>query len=364
MVVFSAGRLRAAVAPYHAVLLRVWSPRFSLGIVAAALGLAALAWWLRAAPVAAALVAFGATAPVVLYLWLLRRIAFSLGRPDLSLAATLIYGGATLSLMGLAIAGGGLGVNGAILLTGVAAAGASGFLARRLRWPASTGHPPADLARRHLRYGRWALGAEAVNWALTSGPILILPLWLGLRAAAELRMLGLVFMPLLQVASVASLLLLHRLAGARRADPMTVLTAFFVLAGGGAAYALAAVVGAPSLIPRVLGAEYPLDAPLLAIAGCGATCLVAAQAFIVALRARERTGSVLAANLVALLLLLALLPAALPFGVPGVAAAQGAGFAGAMLAAALLSTRRVHAALKTWQPFPGERRKTEPEPAP
>lgn len=350
MVVFSAGRLRRALPSYHGLLLGRWSMAFGIACGAVALMLAVLATALGTGQIGAALAAFAAVAPFVLHLWLLRRMAFSLGRPDLSFTATLIYAGATLSAIGAMLAFGALGVTGAILASGFAAAAGSVFLTARLRWPARTDSAPRDLVARHLRYGRWALGAEAVNWAQTSGPILILPLWLGLAASAELRMLALVFMPLLQVASVASLILLRHLAGNARPDPAAIITTFLTLAGGAAAYTLAVVAGWTGIGPKLLGAGYAIDPVLIAIGGCGATCLVAAQAFIVTLRARERTGAVLAANLAALLMLAALMPAALPHGVRGVVTAQAIAWAVALVVSGLLAAARPR--LGEWLPFP------------
>ncbi|TPE49903.1 hypothetical protein [Amaricoccus solimangrovi] len=362
MLVFSAGRLRDALPRYHRLLLGRWSIRFSLGLVAAGLAPAAFALARGAAPVAAALLAFALAAPPILYLWLLRRIAFALGRPGLSLAATLIHAAATLGLLGAARALGGLGPAAAILGPALAAVAASAFLARRLSWPPGSATPPADLRARHLAYGRWALGAEAVNWALTNGPLLVPPLWLGLAAAAQLRMLALVFMPLSQASAVASLLLLRRFARTGGGDAMTTITALLGFAGGGAAYTLATVAAWTKAEPHLLGPDYRIEPLLLAIAGCGATCLVAAQAFIVNLRARERTGAVLAASLVALATLAALLPAALPHGVAGVLTAQAAAWGAALLAAGLLAT--LPAVSARARHFPGETGTTEPEAAP
>jgi O-antigen/teichoic acid export membrane protein len=340
MVVLGAGRLRGAIAPYHARLLGGWSVVASLGVAGAGMGLAGIAALLGWGAIAVALAAFAAAAPVILYLWLLRRIAFALGRIDLSAAATALYAGTTGALAVAALALGLFGTGTAILATGVAAALACVFLRARLRWPPATEAPPPRLWALHLAYGRWALGAEVVAWALANAPILAAPAWLGLAAAAELRALGLLFMPLLQVASVASLLLLRRFAGTGGVDRATQTRAFLLLGGGGALYALGVVALGPALIPRVFGVEYRLDAAVLATAGFGATCLVAAQAFVVALRAAERTRPVLFANLAALSLLVLLAPGAARHDLLGITTAQAAAAAAALLVAALLAAPR------------------------
>ncbi|PZQ51252.1 MAG: hypothetical protein DI556_03520 [Rhodovulum sulfidophilum] len=339
MVVLGAGPLRDALAPYHARLLRRWSALIGLALLLLGLAAAAGAAWLGASDLARACAAFAVATPAILHLWLLRRIAFALGRVDLSAAATAIYAAATLALSVAALAFGRFGLGAAILAPAAAAAVASAALRARLRWPAAAAPPPDGLVARHLAYGRWALGAEAAAWALTNGPVLLAPLWLGLAAAGELRALGLAFMPLLQIASVASLLLLRRFAG-EGVGVATRRRVFLLLGTGGALYTLAATALGPWLLPRLLGPDYALTPALLATAGLGATCLVAAQAFVTALRAETRTASVLAANLAALTVFAGLAPIAAAQGLLGVTLAQTLGAATSLLVAAGLANRR------------------------
>ena len=350
MVVFSAGRPAGAVAGYHAALTGAWSAGIGLGLAALALLAAGLAQALGASGIAPPLAAFAAGGPPVLHLWLLRRIAFARGRADLSLAATLLYAALTLGLLGAALGLGRLGPVAAILASGAGAGVAAAALAFRLgARPGSARKAPRGMLGRHLAYGAPALGAEAAAWALTSGPVLLLPLWLGLAAAAELRLLALVFMPLLQIGSVASLLLLREMAapGGSRAPSR----ASRALGGSAAAYALAAALIGPALAPRLFGPGYALGPGLIGLAGAGAALLVATQPFLAALRARRRARAVLAAHCAALAALALALPLAAPLGLPGIALAQALAAATLLAAAAALAGRPDPAALAEWQPF-------------
>ena len=342
MFVFSAGRLRGAVAAYHAALRRHWSVGFSVMVMAGGSALAGVAAAFGSVELAKCMVAFALVSPIILYFWLLRRMAFVLGRIDLSAAASALYGAALLISAALVVWAAGINAMGAIVLSGLAAAIGAVFLRARLAWPTGGDAAPGDLPTQHLRYGRWALGAEMVNWALINGPILLLPIWFGLTASAELRALNLFFMPLLQVVSVASMLLLRDFAGRPGGTPDrgAVLRAFWLLLGGGGAYSAMMWLAGPRLAPLVFGDAYRMPASLLAFAGIGVTCLVAAQAFFVALRARERSMQVFVAHLSALGVMLCLLPVAIAHGIAGMLVAQAAGWVVAIVVAIVMIERR------------------------
>ncbi len=353
MIIFSAGRPPAEVAGYHRALVGAWSGWLSLGLGLLALLLVAVAAAFGAPAIARPLGALALGAPPVLSLWLLRRIAFARGRADLSLAATLLYATLTLGLAAAAFGFGQLGPVTAILACGAGAAVAAIALALHLGVrPGRAAAAPRRTGRRHLAYGAPALGAEAAAWALTNAPVLALPVWQGLAAAAELRLLGLLLMPLLQIGSVASLVLLRDMAASGRAAvPRHAVRA---LAAGALAYALAAVLFGPTLAPRLFGPGYAPGGALIALAGAGAALLVAAQPFIASLRARRRAGDVLAAHCAALATLALALPFAGPLGLPGVVLAQTLAAATLLAAAALRARRPGGAALAEWQPFGSE----------
>lgn len=348
MFVFGATRFRMVQRQYHAALRWRWTIIFSLGVIAIGGPLAAIAWMMDS-PVALDLAVFTLVSPIILYLWLLRRIAFALGQIHLATIAVAIYAVVLFALAGGAWAAGGLTTLSAILFTGIAATMGSLALRiglRRAERDASRGDgggdlPAAEMVRAHVHYGRWALGAEALAWALINGPILILPLWLGLASAAQLRALNLVFMPLLQVVSVASMLLLRSHARTGGGAPrQVVLRDWALLAGGAVLYGLLVCLMGPYLLTAIFGPDYMLDATTLAIAAFGAVMLVSSQAFVVVLRAQERTRAVFTANLVALAIFGLLAPFAMPAGVTGMLLAQATAWATALLVTAALSERR------------------------
>ena len=105
-------------------------------------------------------------------------------------------------------------------------------------------------------------------------------------------------------------------------------------------YGLLVCLMGPYLLTAIFGPDYMLDATTLAIAAFGAVMLVSSQAFVVVLRAQERTRAVFTANLVALAIFGLLAPFAMPAGVTGMLLAQATAWATALLVTAALSERR------------------------
>lgn len=343
MFIFSARRYLGSIGDYHAHLRSNWSILFGVAVWSCGVLLAIPAFAIGSDVLGWCLVIFAFISPFILYLWLLRRMAFILSRIDLSAAASGIYACVLLLTAVIASITSGLDAVGAIALSGLAAIVAAIFLLRLLPWPKAIGASLQDLPLQHFRYGRWALGSEMINWVLINGPILLMPIWFGLAASGQLRTINLLFMPMLQIVSVSSMLLMRELARTSNVDQNVskIRQFFYVLLIGGTAYSVVVWVTGPTVAPLIFGESYRLDARVLVLAGAGVTFLIAAQAFFVALRMREQPLLVLIVHAVALAVLLCSIPFIIRYGIMGVLGAQAFGWFTAMIVAGAL-VRRHH----------------------
>lgn len=339
MFVLGGSRFSDCLRGYH-MMLRGWgSLYFGLSVSVCGAVLAAAAA-VAGSSIAAPLMAFALTSPFVLYLWLMRRAAFAVGRVDLAAAGGAAYAVLLLGPVIFLDMIGFLSAVNAILLTGVASSLAAVLLHFRLALPQGASVAPSDIAQAHLRYGRWALSAEAVNWALVNSPIMLLPIWYGLAQSAELRVLSLLYMPMLQIAAVASLLMLRSFSRETRVVGWAQVAAISgALAGFATTYTIVILVIGASTLALATNDVYRLSSGTLALAGLGYALLVAAQAPIAALRAKGKARLVFSANLIGLLVFAALAPMALPHGIEGMLAAQAAAWTTSLIMAVVLYTR-------------------------
>ncbi|MBR0703706.1 hypothetical protein JQ599_27635 [Bradyrhizobium diazoefficiens] len=334
MFVFSAQRFRAQIASYHRRLVYTWSLAFGAGVAATGLSLALIAIILQSPPpLTKSLIAFSLTSPALLYFWLLRRIAFVLGRLDLAVLGGTVYGIALILGLGLAWKLAVLSSSVGIALSGIAAVLAACTIATLLKRPMSAECSPPDMLYQHLRYGRWAFGSEVVNWLISNGPLLILPLWFGLTASATFRVLILLFMPLQQITAALNTLYLRKIAS----DKSTRTVRHFWLQASllflaACIYTIAASLAGPHLLLLIFGNEYSLDSGSIWLAGAGVTFFVTTQNLLVALRANERSSLVLAVHLIAISAMLLLTPLVATYGIVGALSIQTIGWACAMVA--------------------------------
>ncbi|MET4290132.1 O-antigen/teichoic acid export membrane protein [Bradyrhizobium sp. LB8.2] len=334
MFVFSAQRFRVQIASYHRRLIQGWSIAFGAGVAATGLTLALIAIVLQSPlPLSQSLVAFSLTSPVLLYFWLLRRMAFVLGRLDLAVLGGMVYGIALMSGLGLAWKLSIFSSSVGIALSGIAAMLAAATIALLLKRPLSAESSPPDMLYQHVRYGRWAFGSEVVNWLIANGPLLILPLWFGLTASATFRVLNLLFMPLQQITAALNTLYLRKITSNRSAQTnreFAVQASFLFLAA--CIYTIAVSVAGPHLLLLIFGNEYSLDLGWIWLAGAGVTFFVTAQTLLVVLRAIERSSLVLAVHLIAILVMIFLTPLIATHGIVGALSIQTIGWACAMAA--------------------------------
>ena len=324
MFVYSTQRYGNQMTAYHARLRQGWSVAFSVSVLAAGLGIS-IGFLVFGSPlVAKCVAAFAFISPVLLYLWLLRRIAFILARIDLAIVGGGIYG---ITLCGMAVLVwhlGDMSAAVAICLSGIAAAIASIIIIVLLPRPLPHTPPPGDMVYQHLRYGRWAVGSEAVNWCIANGPIVVLPIWFGLSAVGTFRIINLLFMPLLQITAAMSTILLRRFATRRgEASSLPIVLRFvWMLLAGATLYSLAAVLFGPLAASILFGSGYIIKGSWLLLSAVSITCVVASQAFFTALRAREKSHQVLVVHVTVLVILICLLPEVAASGISGLLFAQ------------------------------------------
>ncbi|MBV8664426.1 MAG: hypothetical protein JO107_15140 [Hyphomicrobiales bacterium] len=351
MFVFTAQRYGRHIGAYHQRLRRAWSIGFGAAVLIVGMALACAMFIVGSPLVAKILAAFAVVSPVLLYLWLLRRMAFVLWRIDIAVLGGVTY---SLTLFGAAAvvtyAGHMTGVA-AVGLSGLAAVAASLVILAVMRWPSPKSRPPADLLYQHFRYGRWAVSSEAVAWAIANSPIVVLPIWYGLAAAAQLRVLNLMFMPLLQVVAAMASLLLRRYASSGRDayEMRTIFKYFWMLMGGAGVYSALVILFGARVAPLLFGQAHRIEEPWLLLGAASTICSVATQGFFVALRAREHSHQVLFVHLIVLAIMGGVLPLVIAFGVTGISGillSQALAWGVAVGLAGLLVSQRVRLGAK------------------
>jgi O-antigen/teichoic acid export membrane protein len=159
-----------------------------------------------------ALIGIAVAAPTVLLFWLTKRTFYLKLSPAPSAAAAVLY--CALTMGGLALVykhSHHLSPLAAFLLMGFGGLVASLVLLAylRLRLPRTANAPGLmDTWRRHWRYGRWALGANAMMWVPINAFYPILSRFSGMAQAGELKALMNFASPMLQACAALHTLLL------------------------------------------------------------------------------------------------------------------------------------------------------------
>jgi len=159
----------------------------------------------------AALVAVAFVGPAVLLFWLTKRVFYLRLSPAPSAASAVLYGGLVIGGLGIVYKYGLVSPSSALVLMGVAGLISSivllVYLGSRLQ---STENDPSlrDTWNRHWRYGRWALGANAMMWIPVNIFYPLLSRFSGLAQAGELKALMNFASPMLQTCAALSSLML------------------------------------------------------------------------------------------------------------------------------------------------------------
>lgn len=158
-----------------------------------------------------ALVGIAFAAPLVLLFWLVKRVFYLKLAPAPSAGGALLYCALTIGGLTLVYKHGLLSPLSAFLLMGLGSVGTSIWLLAylALRLPSSQDAPSLpDTWRRHWRYGRWALGANAMMWIPFNIFYPLLSSFSGMVQAGELKALMNFAAPVLQTCAALSPLML------------------------------------------------------------------------------------------------------------------------------------------------------------
>ncbi len=176
-----------------------------------------------------ALIGIAIAAPCVLLFWLTKRTFYLKLSPGPSVAGALLYCVLTIGGLALVYRHGLLSTFTALLLMAFGALGASIVLLTYLglRLPKEQKAPTiADTWSRHWRYGRWALGANAMMWIPINAFYPLVSKFSGLAQAGELKALMNLASPMLQTCAALSSLMLPyaaRVMSQRASDGVNVI---------------------------------------------------------------------------------------------------------------------------------------------
>jgi O-antigen/teichoic acid export membrane protein len=158
-----------------------------------------------------ALVGVAFAAPSILLFWLVKRTFYLKLSPAPSAGAAVLYCVLTMGGLAFVYKHGLLSVFSALLLMGVGSLGASASLLiyLKLRLSSIQDAPSVvDIGGRHWRYGRWALGANAMMWVPINLFYPLLSRFSGMAQAGELKALMNFASPMLQTCAALSSLML------------------------------------------------------------------------------------------------------------------------------------------------------------
>jgi O-antigen/teichoic acid export membrane protein len=148
--------------------------------------------------------------PSILFFWLCRRAAYVKLAPSLAAKGASAYCLVLISLLLAAKTLGWLSGFAAFLIQAVAATAAGALLLVFLqpRFVSQSGPSGSEVARRHWRYGRWAMGTQFVYWLSGNAYYVIVAGFVRMDDVAALRALQNFSLPFIQCVIALSLLVL------------------------------------------------------------------------------------------------------------------------------------------------------------
>ncbi len=167
--------------------------------------------WEPTSSLPSALVGVAFAAPSILLFWLVKRTFYLKLSPAPSAGAAVLYCVLTMGGLAFVYKHGLLSVFSALMLMGIGSLGASASLLiyLKLRLSSAQEAPSVlDIGGRHWRYGRWALGANAMMWVPINLFYPLLSRFSGMAQAGELRALMNFASPMLQTCAALSSLML------------------------------------------------------------------------------------------------------------------------------------------------------------
>jgi len=249
-------------------------------------------------PLFAALAAAMAATPFILFALLMRRSCYVEAKPWISAGGGAVYLAVMLAGLYALFSLGRLSVEAAFAIIALASLVAGVVIRNRIApRPAASLLPQRQLVAEHWTYGRWALVASGLAWVPGNWYYILLPIWGGFQAAAALKALMILIMPVLQANGALGLLLLPLLARKRESKTgfrRVMLFSVVVLAGLALAYwAVLALVGG-KLMVSLYGQKYADYAHYLPWLGALPVLAAVVAVFGGALRANENPRAVAA----------------------------------------------------------------------
>lgn len=215
MLVFGSDRFKGSTQSYLSRL--VWL-HWKWGWMGSAILVGTVSVFYRQSPSFSNLIVLALVAGLILFQWLLRRACYINFQPRLAAEGGLVYLGSMILGLWLMQAGGFL-----TAINGILAMALCSFLAGR--WIQSRimkDSPPSgelvtdrEILKSHWDYGRWAVLVNVLSWIPSNIYLLILPLWAGEVASAELKASFNLVLPVQQLLAAVGPLLLPALVRAR-----------------------------------------------------------------------------------------------------------------------------------------------------
>jgi len=268
MLVYGSSRYREAFGAYQAVLLRYhWRLALVVFAVFGILGLGLGVVGQR--ELALSFLGLSLAAPVVLYMWLVRRGAYVLLDPRLAALGGGVYLLLYLALATFLMKVGSLNNLTALLAMALGALMAAEAIRLRLVVGLQGDVDPSAIWQTHWSYGRWVVLAGIFSWVPGSVPLFALSLKHDLEATAQFKVLQDLLMPAFHVLAALNQLLVPLMARvsskSERMRNLRVFLAIFLLLSM-AYWALLATQGL-RIITWLYGEKYAHLAPWLPLMG-------------------------------------------------------------------------------------------------
>ncbi|WP_397547484.1 oligosaccharide flippase family protein [Rhodothermus marinus] len=222
LLVYGAGRFRESFPVYLRILARDhW--RFGALLALGFLTAAHVAYRLSGEALALSLVGMAGAAPLLLYLWMVRRGSYALMQPRQAVLGGGLYLGLYLGSAYFVRQLGWLNAASALLLMGSAALGAAESmrygLNRTLSEKSELAPAVQQVRRLHWHYGRWALVAGLLSWLPMNIYYFLLPWFYDLESVARLRALFNLALPVLHLNAALTTLAIPLFARVRASEP-------------------------------------------------------------------------------------------------------------------------------------------------
>jgi O-antigen/teichoic acid export membrane protein len=215
VLVFGARDYAARFAQYFACLL--WMHAALAAIMSVALlAIAAFSWYRGSAILAQTFLALSLAGPFITLLWLARRAQYARLQPQWALLAGALYAPLIAGGIYLLYRLNWLSAPVSLVNMGAASLAASApliALIRPQRWQAGSDLTPRTVLLQHWRYGKWSGLTSCLRWSTNYAYYLILPLYLGLQASAELRAHMNLLLPILSANAALFGILIPQFAG-------------------------------------------------------------------------------------------------------------------------------------------------------